>query len=110
MAGRYPGSVIEARRLLAALAVAAVLAAIVLGGLGRAASGSSAGDQRASCHAQVTCVGQVANAPLGASALPAVAALAGFALLVLGRVDLRPDYGHGRQAAGRLFRPPRTAG
>jgi hypothetical protein len=94
--------------VLVAATVALVLAALVLGGGARPrAAGDAVSD--GPCHAQVNCVGQIANAPLGSSMLPVTTVVVVAALVLLARLDLTPSSWHDRLAGGRLFRPPRLA-
>jgi hypothetical protein len=95
--------------LVAMALVAAVLVALLAGGFGRVATGH-ADDGAAPCHAQVNCVGQIANAPLGASSLPVALVAVAAVFLLVTRLDLRPVRWHDRLTAGRLFRPPRLLG
>jgi hypothetical protein len=101
---------VQGRRATIGVAVLAALALALVIGLAARSTGDGGSDAGAPCHAQVNCVGQVANAPLGASALPASAVAVLVALLLAGRVATPPTPSHDRLVAGRLFRPPRTLG
>jgi hypothetical protein len=92
--------------LLGVALVAAFLLALAAGGLGRVGR-SDARHDGGLCHAQVNCVGQVANTPLGSSALPVTVVAVVAALVLFTRFDLAPVRWHDRLAASRLFRPPR---
>jgi hypothetical protein len=101
---------VRGRRLvLGAAVIAALVLALVAGAVGRVGAGESRHDS-APCHAQVNCIGQVANAPLGASTLPVGFVAVALALMVVTRADVRPVRWHDRLAANRLFRPPRLLG
>jgi hypothetical protein len=94
--------------MVGAALAALLVAALIVGGVAPSRSSASLADGLP-CHAQVNCVGQVANTPLGASALPAVA-VAVVAALVVSRLDVTPSRRRNRLVAGRLFRPPRVLG
>jgi hypothetical protein len=98
---------VRGRLLLGALVVALLLAAMAVGGVGSSRSdGASSGP----CHVQVNCAGQVANAPLGSSALPTAAVVVVAVLVLVSRLDLTPSGWRDRLVGGRLFRPPRLLG
>jgi hypothetical protein len=102
------GDVRGRRVVIGAVVLAAVTLALVAGLLGRVHL-----DDRVAahpCHAQVNCAGQIANVPLGASALPVAAAVVVAAVLLVTRVAPAPAAEHDRLVAGRLFRPPRLLG
>jgi hypothetical protein len=101
---------VRARHLLVGAALAALLlAAMVVGGAVGSRSVAAAADNLP-CHAQVNCIGQIANTPLGSSMLPVSTVAVVAALVVVSRLDVTPSRRRDRLVAGRLFRPPRALG
>jgi hypothetical protein len=93
--------------VLGTAVVAALVLALVAGGVGLGRTTADAHTDDRMCHAAVNCVGQVANTPLGSSALPVVAVVVAAALGLVAHLRLAPLPWRDRLAAGRLFRPPR---
>jgi hypothetical protein len=102
--GAVPRVMVLGTAVVAALVLALVAGGVGLG-LGRTTADAHTDDRM--CHAAVNCVGQVANTPLGSSALPVVAVVVAAALGLVAHLRLAPLPWRDRLAAGRLFRPPR---
>jgi hypothetical protein len=93
--------------VLGTAVVAALVLALVAGGVGLGRTTADAHIDDRMCHAAVNCVGQVANTPLGSSAVPLVAVVVAAALGLVALLRVAPVSWRDRLAASRLFRPPR---